>query len=111
MIAREAEGVPGAVKVLMMLLHRESPLAEPRAQRFDDSLAFERVPVENLPLVEDGAPALFNILTSTEIFPTSCNNADHLNHCARRVKKPKLVGDEVGVRTNPLRVTAGTSIV
>ena len=46
----------------MMLLHRESPLAEPRAQRFDDSLAFERVPVENLPLVRGRSPRLIQYL-------------------------------------------------
>jgi hypothetical protein len=94
-----------------MLLNREPPLSEPRAQRFDHALTLERMLMEYLPLLGRRCSRFIQDLDVDGDLPYVVQQGRPAQSIAIRLRQPQFVGDEIGVRANALRVTTSASIV
>jgi hypothetical protein len=111
LISRKTHGVSRAVEVFVMLLHGQAPLAQPRRERLDHSLALHRMLMEYLPLLGRRGSGLIQDIDVDRDLPHVVQERGPSQSVPVGLRKSQFVGDKVGVRANALRVSTRAPIM
>jgi hypothetical protein len=108
---RQAEGVTRAVVVLVVLLDREAPFAEPVSKRGDETPPLEGVVTDLLPFCVGRLARLVQDVGMDRELADVVEERGPTKLVPLVPAEAEFFGDHVGEGTHPFRVAAGATVV